>query len=176
MLINVSAETLASVGATGAADFSEKLSAFAAEHQKFKLMAENSPDISAITKRLDALEARPVITEARITELVTAGVTSAVAPAMTAWAGSDAGKKLIGAEASRIVMEAQAGTGTSPLKPSPAPAAQDPASQVKNLITAGKFEEAYALLSAEDQREYGDAGSYAGYMKNQNRVKIVQRN
>jgi hypothetical protein len=169
MLANVTVENLQAIGASDVADFQNKFSALLTEHNRLKSMAESSPDLSALTKRIEALEAKPNLTEARVSELVTAGVT----PAITSWAASDDGKKLIGAQASKITMEAMAAVGTQPVKPSPAPALAG--DQFDNLEAQGKFAEAYAL-KPELRAEFPDAGSYASYRKNAHKVRISNRN
>lgn len=132
MLANISGDL--TLGATNPAEFSVNLANLIQENKELKSMAESAatkPDLSAFENRIAALEAsvKLIPTEARISELVTASVTSS----MTAWAGSVDGKKLIGAEASRITMEAMAATGTTPVKPSPAGAGEPPKQEAKTF-------------------------------------------
>lgn len=96
-------------------------------------MAETAPNL--LEGRLAAVEVaiKTIPTEARITELVTAGVTSGVAASMTTWAASEGGKKVIGAEASRITMEAMAAVGTAPVKPAPAGSGDAPKTEAKTF-------------------------------------------
>lgn len=161
MLANVTAEMLEALGAKDVADFSSKLTEFISEHNRLKSMAETSPDLSALTKRIEALEAsvKTFATEARVSELVTAGVT----PAITAWAGSDVGKKAIGAESSRIASEALASVGTVPVKPSPASAEKpaDPKAktfpEIVQTLTANGMAKGEAVRTAvqTNPNEYG---------------------
>lgn len=172
MMVSITGDL--TLGATTPEGFSANLDSILQENKQLKAMAETAPDLSAIEKRIAALEQRPQITESRITELVTAGVTSGVAASMTTWAASDAGKKVIGSEASRITMEAMAAIGTAPVKVSPAPVVTG--NSISELEAQGKFAEAYALLTAEQKLDFGDAGSYAAYQKNRNKVRITTRN
>jgi hypothetical protein len=163
MVANISEDL--TLGAKNPAEFSTALASLISENNRLKSMAESSPDLSALTKRIEALEAKPNLTEARVGELVTAGVT----PAITSWAGSEVGKKAIGSEASRITMEAMAAIGTQPVKPSPAP-----------VVTGNSFrisKRRASLLkpmrsSRELRAEFPDAGSYAAYRKNAHKVRI----
>jgi hypothetical protein len=159
MLANVTAEMLEALGAKDVADFSSKLTEFISENNRLKSMADNSETISALTKRIEALEAKPNLTEARVSELVTAGVT----PAIASWAGSEVGKKAIGAEASRIASEALASVGTVPVKPSPASAEKpaDPKAktfpEIVQTLTANGMAKGEAVRTAvqTNPNEYG---------------------
>lgn len=125
-------------------------------------MSETAPNL--LEGRLAAVEAaiKTIPTEARITELVTAGVTSGVAASMTTWAASDAGKKTIGAEASRITMEAMAAVGTTPVKPAPAGSGDAPKTEAKTFpeivhaLTANGMTKSQAVQTAvaNNRKEY----------------------
>lgn len=173
MLAKLLQEHLDAVGAKDESEFPAKMTAFvAAAKQLEKVMAESS-DLSAVVKRLDAIEAfnKTALTEARVSELVTAGVAGGVTAAMTTWAGSAEGKKLIGAEASRITAEAMAAVGTVPVKPAPAPATSK---TTKELIAAGKFEEAWAQDESL-QAEFSNAKVYAAYAKAEAEGRIATK-
>lgn len=150
---------VAKLGATDAADGATKLSAFfatAATNEKF--MADSKVTLETLQASLTALEGK-IVTEARIKEICGTSATEAI----STWAASDAGKKIIGGEASRITMEALANVGTQPAKPAPA-GNQDAAATVKGLIAEGKYAEAWAL-DKNLQAEFPTAGVYAAYAK-----------
>lgn len=161
MLLNITNEMMAAVGASSKDEFSAKLSEFVAESNRVKnIMSEQTTDLAAALKRIEALE-KNIVTEARISELVDAGAASAVSK----WAASDEGKKAIGAEASKMTVSALAAIGTTPAKPSPTPAAVDPDATIKALEAQGKFEEVFALLPKAEQRQHFNAKSYAAFRR-----------
>lgn len=174
MLAKISAENVKAIGGENAAEFNANLSTFIAEANQAKtFMSENQTTISALEKRIEALEGK-IVTEARVTELVNTGATSAV----STWAASDAGKKIIGGESSRIAMEALANVGTQPAKPSPAPTAGNdtPEAKAAALNAEGKFEEAWKL-DKRLQAEFSGPKSYAAFMRASNRgaVKVYSK-
>lgn len=158
-IIKLSDEVLALIPGATKENFSEKFTAFHRAAKEMETAMAAQPDFAALEGRIAKLEsATPAagVTEARVKELVTAEL------------GSDASKKSIEAiaqaKASATVIEASAATGTQPVKPAPAPAAGE--TNVKDLISAGKFEEAYAA-SAELQKEFPDAKCFAAYAKSE---------
>jgi hypothetical protein len=169
-LVKISEETLALIGATGVSDFPEKLSAFITKAKTdATFMAESKVTLETLQQSLTALEGK-ILTEAKVKEIVGAETTSAI----TAWSGSEAGKKIIGAESSRIAMEALASVGTIPAKPAPAPAAgnETPEQKAAALIAEGKFEEAYKL-DEKLRAEFPSAAHFAAYARNSGSVKIT---
>lgn len=126
--------------------------------------------LESLEKRIAALEKTP-LTEDRVKELISAESGTAANAAVKTFAASDEGKKVIGAEASRITSEALASVGTTPVKPAPA-SAQQPT--IKELVAAGKHEEAWAA-SEELQKEFSDAKLYAAYAKGVASGKIANR-
>lgn len=166
-IVKLTKEEMALVGASSASEFSAKLSAFCVAAKQLETAMADQPDFKTLENRIVAIETsvNGIPTDARIGEIVGASVSTAVPNAMTAWASSDAGKKLIGAEASRITMAAFAAIGTQPVKPAPAGVESQAGEPVTNLIAQGKFEEAYPLLTAEAQAEFGDAKAYAAFQK-----------
>jgi hypothetical protein len=174
MLAKLLSEHLAAIGAKDVSEVSSKLTEFIAEHNRIKTMADNAPVpvTEARVNELISAAVKPLLTEARATELITSTIATAIPAAMSAWAGSEGGKKLIGAEASRITAEAMAATGTVPVKPAPTPAGG--VDDVEALEAAGKYEEAYAK-SRNIQAEFPSAANYAAFRKNQHRVRIVTR-
>lgn len=149
---------LAAIGVTGAHDVHEKFNAFITEANKNKLsMAENQTTIADLQASIKSLEGK-LLTEARVKEICGESATSVIA----AWAGSEAGKKIIGGEASRITMEALASIGTTPAKPAPVGGSGNDNS--KDLVAQGKFKEAYAANPALVQT-FSTAESYEAYMK-----------
>jgi hypothetical protein len=81
VFVNLTGDSL--LGATSPEQFTTSLATILAENKELKLMAETAPNL--LEGRLAAVEAsiKTIPTEARITELVTAGVTSGVAASMT---------------------------------------------------------------------------------------------
>lgn len=150
------------IGCEKAEDFEAKFAAFIQESATAKtFMAENKTTIESLEQRIKALEDGKFVSESRVTEIVSGETTKAV----SAWADSEAGKKKIGAEASRITMEAIANVGTMPAKPAPAAAgAETPEAKARALEAEGKFEEAYKL-DKNLQAEFPSAKSYAAYAK-----------
>src|SRR6185312_8620606 len=121
MLAKISAEVMKAIGAESASEVDSQMSAFIAEANKNKAsMAENQVTLQTLQASVTALEGKlgNILTEARVKEICGTATTDAI----TAWAASDAGKKIMGAEASRVVMESNAAIGTIPAKPSPAAA------------------------------------------------------
>lgn len=186
-MVKLTAETLALVGATGAADFSEKLSAFCAKAKENETaMAEQTNAIeqlqtlaAALRTDLNALKASAINAEqcdARIDARCERHIPVTTA-AIESWSASQNGKKIIGAEASRITVEALAAVGVNPAKPSPAPAAgsDTPEQKAAALVAEGKYEEAYRL-DKNAQAEFVTAKSYAAFMRNRNSVKITNTN
>jgi len=156
-IVKLEDSMLALVGASTPEEFPGKLTAFVnASKQIEKVMAEQ-PDFKSLESRIAALEAKPQLTEARVGEILGASVANAV----TTFAASDAGKKAIGAEASRITMEALANVGTHPVKGSAAPA-EPAANTATGLIASGKYEEAFAA-SPELQAEFPSAKHFATF-------------
>jgi len=167
-IVKLTKEDMTLVGASSPSEFPDKLRAFAAASKKLETAMAETPDWKSFESRIVALETaiKTIPTEARIGEIVGTSVANSVPTSMTAWASSEAGKKLIGAEASRITMEAFAATGTQPAKPAPASAdAQAGADAAKNFIAQGKFEEAYPLLTEEARAEFPDAKCYAAFQR-----------
>jgi hypothetical protein len=162
MLVKLTSEQATLIGVTEAKDFAEKFAAFVQEHKELKDMAEQSPDFTALEKRVKALEDRPItasLTEAQVDSRVDAAI------------AGDKAKGVIETIASKKLAEAIGATGTTPAKPSPAPAAEQ---GVKELIAAGKYEEAYAK-SPELQAEFSDGKLYAAYAKGVASGKIAKR-
>ena len=172
-VVKLTSEEFASIGASGPGDFKEKLSDFVT---KAKSMSDQSEQITALLDRVSKLEnsVKAFATESRVTELVTTGATTTATTAIKAWAESDEGKKIIGAEASKITMAAIAGVGTVPVKSSPAPAgAESTEKQIEGLHKAGKHEDAFALLPASEQMLWlGGAKAYAAYFRANGRGQI----
>lgn len=162
MLAKITSEMLAAVGAANVAEFPDKFAAFAKtaqENQTF--MAESKVTLESLQQSITALEGK-ILTDARVKEIVGAETTSAI----STWAGSEGGKKIIGAEASRITAEALANVGTQPAKPAPIGAAGNdtPEQKAAALISEGKFEEAYKLDKSL-QAEFINGKSYAAFMR-----------
>jgi hypothetical protein len=153
MVVKISAETLKAIGAETASDFEAKLSAFITEANQNKLsMAENTTTIAELQASIKALEGK-IVGEDRIKTICAESATSAV----STWAGSEAGKKLIGGEASRVAIEALANVGTTPARPAPA-SAEQPAKKtfaeiVQAGITAGKTKTAAISAAVETNPE-----------------------
>lgn len=127
-----------------------------------KPLWKQPPDISTLASRIEALE-KAQLTEAKVKELATAEAKTVVVD----YVASDDGKKAIGAEASRVAMAALGSAGTMPAKPTPASTEPD----AKSLISAGKFEEAYAA-STELQAQFPDAANYAAFAAAQAAGKV----
>jgi len=176
MLAKISAEVMKAIGAETASEVDSQMSAFIAEANKNKTsMAENQVTLESIQKSVTALEGK-LLTEDRVRALITEQFNAASTKAVSDFLASDAGKKIIGAEASRVVMEAHAAIGTTPAKPSPAPSAGGSAEeQSKALIAVGKYEEAFPLLSAAERSEFLGPKSYAAYMRNRGNTVITSK-
>jgi len=159
------------VGAESPEQFASKLEAFHVEHQNLLTTMADKPDFSALEKRIADLESRPLITEARISEMLKASVSASI----ETFAASDAGKKIIGAEASRVASTALASVGTQPVKPAPVAAEETPEQRLAALTQAGKHEDAYAQSPAL-QREFLSAKQYAAFMRANARgqVRVAQ--
>lgn len=174
MLANITNEMLAAVGAKTAAEFQDKISTFAKTAQEnASAMAQNQVTLESLQASITALEGK-LISEDRIKEICGESATASIAT----WAGSEAGKKIMGAEASRITAEALANVGTTPAKPAPAAAGgETPEQKAAALVAAGKYEEAYAL-DATAKRDFISAKTYAAYMKanGQGAVRITTKN
>ena len=157
---NVSDAQMKLVGATSTKDFQAKLDLFLA--QSSKLESDSSPLLVDLQSQITDLSAK-IVSEARVTEIVSASVKSAVAE----FASSAEGKSLVAAEASRTFMSAGAATGTTPAKPAPASADQveTPEAKATSLARAGKYEEAFAAMPANLKAEYVSAKYYAAYMR-----------
>jgi len=158
MVAKVTTEMLAAVGAKSADEFTAKFSAFIADA---KLMAEKSVTLESLQASITALEGK-LISEARVKELVAEGSGAAATSAISAWSASAEGKKIIGAESSRICMESLAAVGTQPAKP--APVGNAGVDNSKGLIAQGKFKEVYAATPAL-QKDFSSAETYEAYMK-----------
>jgi hypothetical protein len=172
MLVKFTTEMLAAIGAAGAHDFSEKFSAFVTEANTAKtFMADSKATLESLQASITALEGK-IVTEARIKEICGASATESI----SAWAGSEAGKKIIGGEASRIAMEALANVGTQPAKPAPVGNAGNdtPEQKAAALIAEGKFEEAWKL-DKKLQAEFPTAKSCAAFMRNAGAVRITTK-
>jgi hypothetical protein len=166
MLVKLSQEMLAAIG--GGANASEaqtNLSTFITNaNQATKFMADSKVTLETVQASVTALEAKigTPLTEARVKEIVGAETTTAIA----AWSASVEGKKIIGAESSRIAMEALAGVGTQPAKPSPA-GNPEPAAAAKtfaeivqaNMATGKKKSDAISAAVESNPTEY------AAYLK-----------
>jgi hypothetical protein len=134
-MVKITSEMLALVGAKTDAEFPEKFTAFVTKAKENEtLMAEKQVTLESLQTSITALEGK-ILTEARVKEICGESATSAI----STWAGSEGGKKIIGAEASRVVMEASAATGTAPAKP--APTSTEPAAVEKktfaDIVQAG---------------------------------------
>lgn len=173
MIVKLTSEQVALVGATSATDFAEKFTAFCAEAKEIKSMAETTPDFSALEKRIADLEGGNLKLQEQVKTFTTeAQVKTIAAETTTATLSSEGGKKIIEAEASRVVVAAMGGTGTTPVKPSPAAGPDTNTSE--HLIAQGKFEEAFAA-DKSIQAEFPDAKCYAAFMKNRSKVNIRTR-
>lgn len=162
MLAKLTSEMLAMVGATTVAEFPEKFAAFTKLAQEnASAMAQNQTTLETLQASITALEGK-LLTEARVKEIVGAESATAIAT----WSGSDAGKKIIGAESSRITMEALASVGTTPAKPAPVSADATNATAIQNLEAQGKFEEAWAV-DKNIQAEFPSAKGYAAFRRAQ---------
>jgi hypothetical protein len=168
MLVKFTTEMLAAIGAAGANDFSEKFSAFVTEANTAKtFMADSKATLESLQASIAALEGK-IVTEARIKEICGASATESI----SVWAGSEAGKKIIGGEASRIAMEALANVGTQPAKPAPVGnAGNAPEQKAAALIAEGKFEEAWKA-DAKLRGEFLSAKSYAAFMRASHRGAV----
>lgn len=169
MLVKLTAEQIAKLGAKDPADASAKLTAFFAANAQLETAMDNQPDFASIESRIKSLEsAAPAITEARVKELIGAEANVPI----KAFLSGDEGKKLIGAESSRVTMELMGATGTTPVKPAPAASAPI-GGDANSLIAAGKFEEAFPLLPAEARADFADAKSFAAYQKAMNKGAVL---
>lgn len=174
MIVKLSAEELALVGAKDATDFNAKFAAFVSAAKQMESVMADQPTIASLVSRIDDLEKLPQgATEARVKELITA---ESVVPIRT-FLSTDEGKRIIGAESSRITMEALAAVSTSPNKPSPA-AATPAAADVSALEASGEYEKAFPMLPAETRADFADAKSYAAFAKANRKgaVLINQKN
>lgn len=172
MLVNLSDSEVAAIGAKSSSEFPAAFATFVKDFNNFKAMAENSITEARIIELIKA-ENKTQLTEASVGKIVTDAIATAMPTAMTAWAGSESGKLAIGAEASKKAMEVMSATGTSPLKPSPAPAAGT--DDVASLEAAGKYEEAYAKSEAI-RAEFPTKENYAAFKKNEHRYVQNRRN
>lgn len=158
IIVKLTAEDIALVGAKDGTEFAAKFPAFAATAKRMESVMAEQPTIAALEARIKTLEtAAPAITETRVKELITA---ETAVPIKTFLTGAE-GKTIIGAEASRIVMEAMAASGTTPAKPSPAaPGADNP----EQLEAAGEYEKAFAA-SKDIRAEFSSWQHYAAFAK-----------
>lgn len=169
MMVNLSDDVLAAMGAKTPAEFSSKLAELVTASQTKSIMAEQTTNFETLEKRIAALEGAKPLTEARVSELMTASLK----PALSDWAASVEGKQLIGAEASRITAAALAAVGTNPAKPTPANAELvEAADRIAALEKGGKFEEAYALLPAADRGQFLGPKSYGAFRRAQMRGQV----
>ena len=99
-------------------------------------------------------------TEAQVQEMISV----AISEGFKTFASSEDGKKILGAQASRITMEALASVGTVPAKPAPASSVETPQAAFEALEKQGKFEEAYAHLPANEKRDFNPK-TYAAFRK-----------
>lgn len=158
MLVKLTADQIAKLGAKDPADAAVKLAAFFIASAQLETVMAEQPTLAALETRIAALEKLPdSLTEARVREIVTA---ESAVPIKT-FISSAEGKQLIGAEASRITMEALAGVSTIPAKPSPAPAAAD---NVEQLEAAGEYEKAFNA-SKDLRAEFDTWTQYAAFAK-----------
>lgn len=159
------------IGCTGANDFASSLTAFITKAQSNEtFMAESKVTLETLAGSITALEGK-LLTEDRVKAICGESTTTAIAT----WAGSEAGKKIIGAESSRICMETLGNVGTTPVKPAPAGTAETEESKVAGLIAEGKFEDAWKADKGL-RTEFITSKSYAAYMRNRNRVRETERN
>lgn len=169
MIVKLTSEQITKLGAKDPADASVKLAAFFIASAQLETVMAEQPTLAALETRIAALEKLPAaVTEARVKEIVTA---ESSVPIKT-FISSVEGKQLIGAEASRITMEALSNVGTIPAKPSPA-AATPTAGTVADLEAAGEYEKSFALLPESERADFLDAKSYASFQK-ANRKGAVQ--
>jgi len=161
MLVKLSSEMLAIIGgANNAAEGADKLSAYLkTAKENATAMAENKSTQESFEASLKAMEER---LSAKI-DKVDSGISGKAESAISAWSASAEGKKIIGAEASRICMESLAAVGTQPAKPAPV-GATDTTTTAKGLIAEGKFEEAYAL-DKDIRAEFPSAKHFATYAR-----------
>jgi hypothetical protein len=159
MLAKISAEVLKEIGATNASEVDSKMAAFISEANQNKAsMAENKTTLETLQASVTKMEGQlaNLLTEAKVKEICGAATTDAI----STWAVSDAGKKIISGEASRVVMEAHAAIGTVPAKPSPvgAPAAAETktfAEIVQANVASGKTKtEAISTAVKSNPAEY----------------------
>lgn len=170
MLIKLTAEQVALIGATGPEDFQAKLEAYAANVKRIEsAMEKTTSENTNLKGQLEAFEKRVAKLES-VTPLTSADG----AVLIKSYLEGTEGKGLIKGEASRVFLEAHASTGTTPLKPTPA--AADAATETDNLIKAGNYEGAWAR-SKDLQAEFPDAKCYAAYarLESQGRVKISSK-
>lgn len=173
-VIKVNDETLKMVGATGANDFPEKFSAFAANAQTaIKFMSDSQASLDSIAKSIAELKAS-IPTEDRIKAIVGEQITASVPKAVESFLAGEVAQGFIAASASKKTLEIMGNVGTSPVKASPAPAAgvDTPEQKSAALIAEGKYEEAFKL-DAGIQREFVTAKSYAAFMRHRGKVKIT---
>jgi hypothetical protein len=158
MLVKMTDDLIATLGATDPKDCAVKISALIKDHETLtKSMSEQTTNFEA---RIKAIEDGLLTLQTSLPGNISGAVTSG----MTAWATSDAGKRLIGAEASRITAEALAAVGTTPAKPTPAPTEEPKAKSFAELVqdnmAAGKskMEAITAAMTAHPK-------AYAEYLK-----------
>lgn len=170
-VVKLTDEQMAAVGAVGAADFTDKLSAFAAKAQANEKAMADSPSLQAILDRLTAVEGK-IISEDRVKAIVGEQIVSAVVKGCETYFSSEACKNAIHAEASRTVMATMAATGTTPVKASPAPAGDNTPEQKAAVLNAeGKYEEAWKA-DKNLRAEFPTAKSYSAFMRHRHQVRV----
>jgi hypothetical protein len=127
-------------------------------------------NIQALTARIDDLNRCCNVLQHRLDELaaLTPGITEAKVKEIVAAAIPRDVQAIAHNVASRTVVEALAAIGTSPAKPTPVGSAETPEVQASSLITAGKYEEAWAA-DPKLQREFLSASSCAAFFRAQKR-------
>jgi translation initiation factor 6 (eIF-6) len=137
MLAKISAEVMKAIGAETAAEVDSQMSAFIAEANKNKAsMAENKTTLESLQSSITALEGK-LLTEDRVKALFTEQFNATGSKAISDFVGSEAGKKIIAGEASRVVMEAHAAIGTTPAKPAPVNPAAAETKTFAEIVQAG---------------------------------------
>jgi hypothetical protein len=168
-VLKITPEMLAAVGAKDESEFSAKLLAISAENTTLKEKVKEDKD----DEKKEDDEAKKKAQAAAAPAAVTAeSLAPMIAAEIGKWIGSEEGKKVLGASASKTVLEAMAATGTQPVKPAPAPAATE-ASDTAALVKAGKFDEAFKA-DENIRKEFPSAKAFAAYSKafNSGAVKI----
>lgn len=154
-IVKLSEAQMALVGAKTADEFPERLTAFHAANKQIETVLAKAPDLTALESKISALE-KSILPEARISEIASASAAAAV----SAFVSGEEGRKVIGAEASRITMEALANVGTQPVKSAPVTADAAPVNKtfgeiVNGLMQAGKSKtEAITAAVASAPAEY----------------------